>query len=78
MKMCRDKIIDNSLEALMASRLVPLDKKPGVRLIRIGKVLRRIAGKIVMIITKEDVINASSKAHLCVDEKPTVKQQSTQ
>jgi len=58
-KMCRDEITDNSLEALMASRLVPLDKNPGLRPIGVGEVLRRIAGKIVMSITKEDVVNAS-------------------
>ena len=64
-KMCVDNISDNSLEALMASRLVPLDKNPGLRPIGVGEVLRRIAGKIVMSITKEDVVRASSKAQMC-------------
>jgi len=30
-KMCRDEMTDNSLEALMASQLLPLDKNPGLR-----------------------------------------------
>ena len=50
-KMCKDDIIDNSLEELLTSRLVPLDKNPGLRPITVGEVLRRIAGKIVMSIT---------------------------
>ena len=64
-KMCREEIIDGSLEAMMASRLVPLDKNPGLRPIGVGEVLRRISGKIVMSVTKEDVIKASSRAQMC-------------
>ena len=64
-KMCTDEITDNSLEALMASRLVPLDKNPGLRPNGVGEVLRKIAGKIVMGIMREDVVNASSKAQMC-------------
>ena len=63
--MCTDEITDNSLEALMASRLVPLDKNLGLRPVGVGEVLRRIAGKIVMSIMREDVVNASSKAQMC-------------
>ena len=63
--MCREEITDNSLEAFMASRLIPLDKNPGLRPIGVGEVLRRIAGKIVMSITREDVVKASSKAQMC-------------
>ena len=37
-KMCTNEINDNSLEALMASKLVPLDKNPGLRPIEIGEV----------------------------------------
>ena len=64
-KMCVEDITDNSLESLMASRLVPLDKNPGLRPIGVGEVLRRIAGKIVMSVTKEDVVNASSRTQMC-------------
>ena len=64
-KICVEDITDNSLESLMASRLVPLDKNPGLRPIGVGEVLRRIAGKIVMSVTKEDVVNASSRTQMC-------------
>ena len=39
---------DNSLEASTASRLIPLNKNPGVHPTGVGEVLRRIAGKVVM------------------------------
>ena len=58
-------VSDNSLEALMASRLVPLDKRPGLRPTGVGEVLRRIAGKIVISVTKKDVVKASSKSQIC-------------
>ena len=37
----------NSIMALMACRLIPLDKDPGLRPIAVGEVLRRIIGKAV-------------------------------
>ena len=64
-KMCVETINDGSLEALLASRLVPLDKQPGLRPIGVGEVLRRIAGKVVMSVTREDVIKSSSKSQMC-------------
>ena len=36
------------LETYIASRLVPFDGNPGLQLIGVGEVLRRIAGKFVM------------------------------
>ena len=50
----------HSIEALLANQLIPLDKGEGaVRLIGVGKVLRRIIGKCVMRVSKPDVIEAS-------------------
>eukprot|EP00111_Clytia_hemisphaerica_P007481 TCONS_00021735-protein len=40
--LCTNEIMDDSLQSLMASRLIPLDKMPGVRPIGVGEVLRRI------------------------------------
>ena len=40
------------LNELLACRLIPLDKKPGVRPIGIGEILHRIIGKCVMLTLK--------------------------
>ena len=41
-----------SLEALVACRLIPLDKNPGLRPIGIGETIRRILGKAVTNVLK--------------------------
>ena len=51
-------IDDDSVGALMASRLIPLNKMPGLRPIGVGEVLRRIIGKVVMCALKSDVVRA--------------------
>ena len=54
-----------SLETYIASRLVPLDKNPGLRPIGVGEVFRRIAGKVVMSIEKDDVPKSVGNLQLC-------------
>lgn len=54
-----------TLESFIASRLVPLDKNPGLRPIGVGEVLRRIAGKVVMSVLKDDVTIAVGNLQLC-------------
>ena len=49
----------------MASRLVPLNKNPGLRPIGVGEVLRRIMGKVVMAAFSEDVVEGSSNVQMC-------------
>ena len=56
---------DNSLEAFLACRLIPLDKMPGLRPIGVGEVLRWIADKVVMIFAKKDVMDSCSKVQMC-------------
>ena len=49
----------------MTSRLVPLNKNPGLRPIGVGEVLRRVIGKVVISTFSEDVTTASSDAQMC-------------
>ena len=64
-KICTEKLpVDTTkdetpLEAFLACRLIPLDKNPGLRPIGVGEVLRRIAGKVVMKVVKEDIKKAA-------------------
>ena len=48
-----------SIEALLACRLIPLDKNPGVRPIGIGEVMRRIFGKVLIHTIKPDILKAT-------------------
>ena len=44
-----------TMEAYVSCRLIPLDKNPGVRPIDVGEVLRRIVGKCIGWVLKEDI-----------------------
>ena len=55
----------NHLQQLLASRLIPLDKCPGIRSIGIGEVLRRIIGKTVMCTLKQDVCKSVGNLQTC-------------
>ena len=69
-QLCASEIYDiESIEPLLACRLIPLAKNPGVRPIGIGEVLRRIVGKAVMSTLKNDILNASGNLQLCAGHK---------
>ena len=68
--LCTQYIDPSTIEPLVASRLIPLDKGEGaVRPIGVGEVIRRICGKCVMNITKRDVVEASGSLQLCAGQK---------
>ena len=58
-----------SLEAYVAYRLIPLDKKPGVRPIGIGEVMRRILGKAILRLTNQDIKEAAGSLQLCAGQE---------
>ncbi len=55
----------SSLQAYISCRLIPLDKKPGVRPIGIGEVLRRILGKATLYLLRDDIQEAAGSLQLC-------------
>ena len=68
--LCTQYIDPVTIEPLVASRLIPLDKGEGaVRPIGVGEVIRRICGKCVMNIAKRDVVEASGSLQLCAGQK---------
>ena len=52
----------------MASRLIALDKNPGVRPIGIGDTARRIIAKAILNITRQDVQEAAGSVQLCAGQ----------
>ena len=65
--LCTQKIADTeSLIPLIACRLIPLDKNPGLRPIGIGEVLRRIMGKAVTFALKREMQDSAGSLQLCV------------
>lgn len=60
------KVIDPvHLRAFVAGRLVPLDKKPGVRPIRIGEVPRRIISNATVNLLKPGLVEATAPLQTC-------------
>ena len=53
------------LKALLACRLIPLNKQPGIRPIGVCEVVRRILGKAIMGVVADDVRLAAGPLQLC-------------
>ena len=70
-RLCTEDIHHSCLKEFLANRLIPLDKgetkegKPGVRPIGIGEVLRRITGKLLIGVIKNDIIDAAGPLQTC-------------
>ncbi|XP_074605797.1 uncharacterized protein LOC141858854 [Acropora palmata] len=68
--LCTRYIDPSTIEPLIASCLIPLDKGEGaVRPIGVCEVLRHIIGKCVMNIAKKDVVEVSGSLQLCAGQK---------
>ena len=52
-------------ENFKSCMLIPLDKSPGIRLIGIGEVLKRIIGKTVSAFLKEELKEAAGSLQVC-------------
>lgn len=58
-----------SMFAYTSSRLVPLDKNPGVRPVGIGEVVRRIVGKAILRVISADLRRVAGSDQLCVGQR---------
>ena len=69
-RLCTEFVDPLTIEPIVASRLIPLDKgNDEVRPIGVGEVIRRIIGKCVTRVAKQDVINASWAMQVCSGQK---------
>ena len=57
------------LRAFIAGRLIPLDKKPGVRPIGIGEVPRRIISSATVSMLKPEIVNSTAPLQTCAGLK---------
>ena len=64
-RMCTEYVHPDGLSAFVASRLIALDKNPGVRPIGVGEVSRRIIAKAVLSIIRVDIQEATGSLQLC-------------
>ena len=64
--LCTEDLVSKDLAAFTAARLIPLDKKPGVRPIAVGEVFRRIICKAIMAAVEYDVTHAIAPYQMCV------------
>ena len=68
-KLCITDNLSPSLEPFLACHLIPLDKNPGLCLIGIGEILRRIAGKVIMSHIRKDLTSSVGSLQVCAGHK---------
>ena len=67
-RLCCEMVDPMTISALLACRLIPLDKNPGVRPIGVCEVARRIIGKAVLSIVNPEVQRAAGSLQLCAGQ----------
>ena len=68
-RLCTEFVDPKSITAYSSSRLIPLDKNPGVRPVGIGEVVRRIAGKAALRVITPDLKRVAGRDQLCVGQR---------
>ena len=69
-RLCTEYVDPLTIEPILSNRLIPLDKGNGeVRPIGVGEVIKRLIGKCVSKIGKQDVIDASGATQVCTGHK---------
>ena len=65
-RLCTEFVDPLTIEPIVASRLIPIDKGNGeVGPVGVGEVIRRIIGNCVTRVAKQDVINTSGATQVC-------------
>ena len=65
-RLCSSYVDPSCISPLLACRLIPLNKNPGVRPIGVCETVRRIIAKAVLSITRLDILEACGSLQLCV------------
>lgn len=68
-RLCTELVDPESIVAYTSSRLIPLDKNPGVRPIGIGEIVRRIVGKAALRVISVDLKRVAGSDQLCVGQR---------
>ena len=67
-RLCTSYVDPDGIVALVACRLIALNKCPGVRPIGVKEVMRRIIARAVLAIVKLDVLEAAGSLQLCAGQ----------
>ena len=67
-RLCRSLVDPQGIAPLLASRLIALNKCPGVRPIGIGETARRIITKAILVVTRCDIQDAAGSIQLCAGQ----------
>ncbi len=67
-RLCIDYVDPSIVSSLLSSRLIALNKNPGVRPIDIGNTSRRIIAKPILSIVKPDILETTGSIQLCVGQ----------
>ena len=68
-KLCTVYVDPRGIAPLTASRLIALDKNPGVRPIGVGETVRRIIEKAILFIIRQDILEVAGTLQLCVGQE---------
>ena len=68
-KLSTEYVDPAGIDSLIASRLIAIDKRPGVRPIAIGETSRRIISKAILAIVKDDVKEVAGSIQLCAGQE---------
>ena len=63
-KLCSEEL-STSLEGFLACRFIPLNKNPDLRPIGVAKVLRRIIGKVIVSVVRNNIISSVGSLQVC-------------